>query len=251
MEKSFSEYMKIGGLPYVAGMSHDQEKRNLYLEGIYNTVILNDIEERQSRKEKEPAKRKINDIALLKMIAKYLAGSVGSLISVRNVTNYLVSTGRKVSPNTVDDYVDALCESFIFYTVERFDVSGKEILKNNRKYYMVDLGLRNFVLPRKQYDIGFSFENVIYFELLRRGCQVYIGKIGNAEVDFVARKDEDIIYYQVTADMTSEETFEREMASLRKIKDNYEKIVLTLDHYTPGNYEGIKVVNALEWLLGE
>ncbi|RAQ30090.1 ATPase [Hydrogeniiclostridium mannosilyticum] len=251
MEKdaAFAEFMKIGGLPYVARMDRKKEKVNTYLEGIYNTVIIKDIEERQRRREKDPNKRKITDIALLKAISKYLASVIGSPVSIRGITDYLASNGRKVSANTVDDYVEALIEAFIFYDAERFDIAGKELLKSNRKFYMVDLGLRSHILPKKRYDLGFSLENIVFFELLRRGYQVNIGKVGNAEVDFVARKDDDIIYYQVTADMTAEETFERELKPLRLIKDNYEKTVLTLDKFTIGNYEGIKVVNAIDWLL--
>lgn len=243
------EYMKVGGLPYAVTMDRKGEKLNTYLEGIYNTVIVKDIEERQNRKEKDPTRRKVTDITLLKNIAKFLAGVVGSPVSVRSVTDYLISNGRRISPNTVDDYMEALCESFIFYEAERFDIAGKELLKSNRKMYIVDLGLRNHILPKKKYDLGFGIENIVYFELLRRGYQVNIGKLGDAEVDFVARKSDEIIYYQVTADMTAEETFEREMKPLKQIKDNYEKKILTLDRFTLGNYEGIKVVNVADWLL--
>ncbi len=248
-EKIFSEYLAVGGLPYIASMDQNTEKLNTYLEGIYNTVIIKDIEERQSRKESDPSKRRVSNIALLKSIAKFLASIVGSPISIRSVTDYLISNGRKVSPNTVDNYIEALCEAFIFYEVERFDIAGKELLKTNKKYYMVDLGLRNYILPKRTYDLGFSIENIVYFELLRRGYQVNIGKLGDTEVDFVARKNDEIKYYQVTADMTAESTFTREMRSLKAINDNYEKIVLTLDRFTLGNYEGIKVINVLDWLL--
>ena len=144
--------------------------------------------------------------------------------------------------------MEALSKSFVFYPVERFDIVGKQILKANKKWYMVDLGLRNHILPRKNYDLGFSIENVVYFELLRRGYHVNIGKFAAAEVDFVAQKQGALTYFQVTADMTAEETFEREMRPLRGIKDNYEKIVLTLDRFSVGNYEGIRVVNVLDWL---
>lgn len=248
-EKAFSEYLAVGGLPYIASMDQNTEKLNTYLEGIYNTVIIKDIEERQSRKESDPSKRRVSNIALLKSIAKFLASVVGSPISIRSVTDYLISNGRKVSPNTVDNYIEALCESFVFYEVERFDIAGKELLKTNKKYYMVDLGLRNYILPKRTYDLGFSIENIVYFELLRRGYQVNIGKLGDTEVGFVARKNDEIKYYQVTADMTAESTFTREMRSLKAINDNYEKIVLTLDRFTLGNYEGIKVINVLDWLL--
>jgi hypothetical protein len=159
-------------LPYVAGMDRTPEKVDIYLEGIYNTVIVRDIEDRQARKETDPSKRKITDIALLKTIARYLSSVIGSPVSVRSITDYLISNGRKISPNTVNDYVEALTESFIFYPVERFDIVGKQLLKANRKFYMVDLGIRNHILPRRNYDLGFSIENVVYFELLRRGYKV-------------------------------------------------------------------------------
>lgn len=248
-EEAFAEFLKTGGIPYVAVMNRTEEKVNQYLEGIYNTVIVKDIEERQARKEKEGGKRKITDIALLKTIARYLASVIGSPVSVKSITDYLISSGRKVSPNTVSDYVEALMESFIFYPAERFDIVGKQLLRVNKKMYMVDLGLRNHILPRKRYDLGFSIENIVFFELLRRGYQVNIGKYGSTEVDFVAQKQGILTYYQVTADMTAEETFEREMRPLRGIQDNYEKIVLTLDHFSLGNYDGIKVVNVMDWLL--
>ena len=248
-EQAFADYMKNGGLPYVAVMDRTDEKVDAYLEGTYNTVIIKDIEVRQSRRERDPEKRKITDIVLLKTIARFLAGVIGSPVSIRSVTDYLISSGRKVSPNTVDDYVEALTEAFIFYPAERFDITGKQLFKNKKKFYMVDLGLRNHILPKRRYDLGFSIENIIFFELMRRGYKVMIGKIGIAEVDFIAQKQGVLTYYQVTADMTSQEMFEREMRPLRAIRDNYEKIVLTLDRFTIGNYDGIKVVNVEDWLL--
>lgn len=248
-DDAFSEYMRYGGMPYVASMSKTDEKVNTYIEGIYNTVVVKDIEDRQRRRETDPDKRKINDIALLKTIAKYLSSVVGSPVSVKSVTDYLTSNGRRVSPNTVDDYMDALAESYIFYPAERFDIVGKEILKSNKKWYIVDLGIRNHILPRKNYDLGFSIENIVYFELLRKGYKVNIGKYANSEIDFVAQKNGILTYFQVTADMTNESTFEREMTPLRNIKDNYEKIVLTLDKFSVGNYEGIKVINLIDWLI--
>ena len=250
-QKAFSEYMNTGGLPYVASMNRKDEKIDQYLEGIYNTVIVKDIEDRQVRKEKDVSKRKITDIVLLKTLARYLSSVIGSPVSIKSITNYLISSGRKVSNNTVNDYVHALTESFIFYPVQRFDVVGKQLLKTNVKLYIVDLGLRNHILPRRQYDLGFSVENIVYFELLRRGYKVNVGKLGSTEVDFVAQKQGIIIYYQVTADMVSKQTFEREMKPLKSINDNYEKIILTLDTFTIGNYEGIKVMNVIDWLLDE
>ena len=248
-EQGLSEYMRDGGLPYVAVMDRTPEKVDTYLEGIYNTVIVKDIEDRQARKESDTDKRKINDILLLKTIARYLASIVGNPVSIRSITDYFISNGRKISPNTVSDYVEALTESFIFYPAERFDIIGKQLLKANRKMYIVDLGLRNHILPRRQYDLGFSLENIVYFELLRRGYRVMIGKVGSTEVDFVAEKQGTYTYFQVTADMTAQETFEREMKPLRRIRDNYEKIVLTGDRLTLGNYDGIQVKYLPDWLL--
>lgn len=249
-DRGFAEYLRTGGLPYLAVMDRTPQKVETYLEGIYNTVIVRDIEDRQARKESDPSKRKVTDITLLKTIAKYLASVVGSPVSIRGITEYLISSGRKVSPNTVDNYVEVLTESFIFYPAERFDIVGKQLLKVNKKMYIVDLGLRNHILPRRNYDLGFSLENMVYFELLRRGYKVMIGKVGNTEVDFVAEKQGVYTYFQVTADMTAEETFEREMRPLTLIRDNYEKIVLTADHLTVGNYNGILVKNLSDWLLG-
>lgn len=248
-EEAFAEFMKTGGIPYVAAMNRTDEKVDQYLEGIYNTVIVKDIEQRQLRKEKEGNTRKITDIALLKNIARYLASVIGSPASMKSITNYLTSSGRKISQNTVSDYVDVLKESFIFYSVERFDIVGKQLLKINNKLYMVDMGIRNHILPRKHYDLGFTIENIVFLELMRRGYKINIGKYGTTEVDFVVQKENVLTYYQVTADMTAEETFEREMRPLRSIPDNYEKVVLTLDRFSLGNYDGIKVVNVIDWLL--
>lgn len=248
-EQALSKYMRFGGFPYLSQMENTADKVNTYLEGIYNTVVVKDIEDRQARKNTDPNKRKITDITLLKTISRYLASVVGSPVSVKSVSDYLTSSGRKISPNTVNDYMEALREAFIFYPVERFDIVGKQLLKVNRKWYIVDLGLRNHILPRRKYDLGYSLENIVFFELLRRGYEVNVGKNGDAEVDFVARKEDILLYYQVTADMTNEETFNREIKPLQSIKDNYEKTILTLDHMTPGNYDGIKVVHLLDWLI--
>ena len=250
-ESAFADYIKYGGLPFVATMDRTDDKVDTYLEGIYNTVIVKDIEDRQKRQKSNSDKRKINDIPLLKTIAKYLSSVIGSPVSLRGITNYLVSSGRKISANTVSNYEDALIESFIFYPAERFDIVGKQLLKANKRYYMVDLGIRNHILPRKYYDLGFSVENIVFFELLRRGCKVTIGKYQENEVDFVAEKRGEFTYIQVTADMVSESTFDREMKPLYAIQDNYEKIVLTLDKLTVGNYDGIKVVNVIDWLLNK
>lgn len=244
-----AQYMQNGGLPYIAKLSNEAEKVDMYLEGIYNTIIVKDIEERQKRKEADPNKRKVNDIALLKNISKFLASSVGSPVSMKSIADYITSSGRSISQSTVSDYVDALVEPYIFYPVERYDVPGKQLLKMNQKMYIVDLGIRRHLLPRKRYDLGASLENVIYLELLRRGYKVNIGKVGAAEIDFVARKGDNVYYFQVTASMVEESTFQREMAPLKAVSDNYPKTIITLDRYTPGNYEGIQVVHAIDWLL--
>lgn len=248
-EDAFAEYLKYGAMPFVATMDKSDDKVDSYLEGIYNTVIVRDIEDRQIRLEDTKALRKITDIHLLKTIAKYLASVIGSPISVRGIANYLVSSGQKVSPNTVNNYLEALQEAFIFYSADRFDIVGKQVLQTNPKYYMVDLGIRNHILPRRIYDLGFSIENVVFFELMRRGYHVYVGKLYNTEVDFVAQKQGVITYIQVSASMLDSETFAREIKPLNSIKDNYEKVILTLDKLTPGNYNGIKVINLIDWLL--
>ena len=244
-----AEYMRNGSLPYIAKLDGEAEKVDMYLEGIYNTIVVKDIEERQKRKETDPNKRKVNDIALLKNISKFLASSVGSPVSMKSIADYITSGGRSISQATVSDYVNALAESYIFYPTGRYDILCKQLLKTNQKMYIVDLGIRRHLLPRKRYDLGFSLENVVYLELLRRGYEVNIGKVGATEIDFIARKGDDVLYFQVTASMVEETTFEREMAPLKAINDNYPKTIITLYRYTLGNYEGIQVVNAIDWLL--
>ncbi|MCR5306198.1 MAG: ATP-binding protein [Oscillospiraceae bacterium] len=249
-DEVFAEYMRIGGFPYIAQMDGAKEKAEMYLEGIYNTIIVKDIEERQKRRETDPNKRKISDLTLLKNIAKFLSGSVGSPISIKSISDYITSSGRKVSANTISDYVSALTEAFVFYPAERYDIIGKQTLKMNQKLYIVDLGIRNHLLPRRNYDLGFSLENIVFFELLRRGCKVSIGKLGNTEVDYIAEKDSRLHYYQVTASLTDENTFNREITPLKALADNYPKTILTLDRFSLGDYNGIEVVNAVDWLLG-
>ncbi|MDO5150357.1 MAG: ATP-binding protein [Oscillospiraceae bacterium] len=246
-DELFTEYMADGGFPYIATMDRNKEKIDTYLEGIYNTIIIKDIEERQVRKGTE--KRKVTDLSLLKNISRFLSGSVGNLISIKSVSDYIVSTGRKVSPNTVADYIDVLTEAFIFYPVERFDIQGKQLLQQNQKYYIADTGLRRYMLPKKSYDIGFTLENIIYLELCRRGYKVYVGKNGVKEVDFVVKKNDVIEYFQVTASMIDENTFNREITPLNNIRDHYLKTILTLDRFSPGNYNGIIVENAVDWLM--
>lgn len=246
---ALAAYMSDGGFPYVSVMEHSKSKTDMYIEGIYNTIIVKDIEDRQKKRDSDPNKRKITDIVLLKSIAKFLANSIGNPISFKSIADYITSTGRKVSQSTVSDYVEALCEAFIFYPTLRFDIGGKELMKNNQKYYIVDLGLRRHLIAKHSYDLGFSLENLVYLELLRRGYNVCVGKVGNTEVDFVAKKNDRYYYFQVTDNMTSESTFNREITPLQNIPDNYPKTILTNDRLTLGNYNGIEVVNVIDWLL--
>lgn len=246
-EEAFQKYMKTGGFPYISQIQLQNEQIDMYLEGIYNTVIVKDIEERINRKNS----KSVTDIALLKAISKYLSSVVGSPVSIRSITNYFKSNERKTSPNTISNYVEALCESYLYYPVEVMDVSRKEVLKSNKKYYIVDPGIRNYILPKQFYDLGFTIENIVYLELLRRRYNVNIGRNGRTEVDFISKKNDVYTYIQVTASLVDENTFNREIRPLKQIEDNYEKIILTLDRYTLGNYEGIKVINIIDWLLEE
>lgn len=246
-EEAFQKYMKTGGFPYIHQIQLLNEQIDMYLEGIYNTVIVKDIEERINRKNS----KSVTDIALLKAISKYLSSVVGSPVSIRSITNYFKSNERTTSPNTISNYVEALCESYLYYPVEVMDVSCKEVLKSNKKYYIVDPGIRNYILPKQFYDLGFTIENIVYLELLRRRYNVNIGRNGRTEVDFIAKRNDVYTYIQVTASLVDENTFNREIRPLKQIKDNYEKIILTLDRYTLGNYEGIKVINIIDWLLEE
>lgn len=246
-EEAFQKYIKTGGFPYINQIQLLNEQIDMYLEGIYNTVIVKDIEERINRKNS----KSVTDIALLKAISKYLSSVVGSPVSIRSITNYFKSNERKTSPNTISNYVEALCESYLYYPVEVMDVSGKEVLKSNKKYYIVDPGIRNYILPKQFYDLGFTIENIVYLELLRRRYNVNIGRNGRTEVDFIAKRNDVYTYIQVTASLVDENTFNREIRPLQQIEDNYEKIILTLDRYTLGNYEGIKVINIVDWLLEE
>lgn len=246
-EEAFQKYIKTGGFPYIHQIQLLNEQIDMYLEGIYNTVIVKDIEERINRKNS----KSVTDIALLKAISKYLSSVVGSPVSIRSITNYFKSNERTTSPNTISNYVEALCESYLYYPVEVMDVSGKEVLKSNKKYYIVDSGIRNYILPKQFYDLGFTIENIVYLELLRRRYNVNIGRNGRTEIDFIAKRNDVYTYIQVTASLVDENTFNREIRPLKQIKDNYEKIILTLDRYTLGNYEGIKVINIIDWLLEE
>ena len=251
----FDAYMRFGGMPGIADVGLDQEKALVLLEGIYSTVIMRDILERETRR----GQKRITDPVLLKKIVMFLADNIGSSISVSSIGNTLVNEGlledgrRKGTPSshTVQTYVDALLESYFFYEIKRFDIKGKEFLRTLGKYYIVDIGLRNYLLGFRNRDSGHALENVVYFELLRRGYDVSIGKVDNAEVDFIATKADDKIYVQVTESMTSEDVRKRELTPLQKISDNYEKIVLSMNPGMDSSYEGIKSMDLIEWLISE
>ena len=246
-DEVFAKYMISGGFPYLTEFFQETNQMDLYLDGIYNTVIVKDIEDREKRK--IDTKRRISDFSLLRNIARFLASSVGSPISTKSITNFITSSGRKISQNTVAAYLEILKEAYVFYAVDRFDISGKQLMKTNQKFYIVDVGLRRYLLPRKIYDIGFTLENIVFLELLKRGYQLNTGKAGNTEVDFIARKNDLIIYIQVTASLIESSTFEREIKPLQSIKDNHPKYILTLDRFTAGNYDGIVVMNVVDWLV--
>ena len=251
----FDAYMRFGGMPGIADIGLDQEKALMLLEGIYSTVIMRDILERENRK----GQSRITDPVLLKKIIMFLDDNIGSNISVSSIGNTLMNEGlldngkRKGTPSvhTVQSYINALLESYFFYEIKRFDIKGKEFLRTLGKYYIVDIGLRNYLLGFRNRDSGHALENIVYFELLRRGYDVSIGKIDNSEVDFVATKADNKIYVQVTESMTSEDVRKRELSPLQKISDNYEKIILSLNPGMDSSYNGIKSINLIDWLISE
>lgn len=255
LREVFDAYMRFGGMPGIADVGLDQEKTMVLLDGIYSTVVMRDILERENRR----GQKRITDPILLRKIILFLADNIGSSVSVSSIGNILINEGlledgkRKGTPSahTVQAYVNALLESYFFYDIKRFDIKGKEYLRTLGKYYIVDIGLRNYLLGFRNRDSGHAIENVVYFELLRRGYDVAIGKIENSEVDFIATKMDDKLYVQVTESMISEDTRRRELTPLQKIRDNYEKIVLSLDTGMESSYEGIKSINLVDWLIGE
>ena len=253
LREVFDAYMRFGGMPGIADVGLDQEKALTLLDGIYSTVIVRDILEREKRR----GQRQITDAVLLRKIILFLADNIGSTISVSSIGNTLVhegllEDGKRAgvpSTHTVQAYVSALMESYFFYDIKRFDIKGKEYLRTMGKYYIVDIGLRNYLLGFRNRDCGHAIENVVYFELLRRGYDVAIGKVGNAEIDFIATKADDKLYIQVTESMDSETVRERELAPLTKIRDNYEKVILSLNPGMDASYDGIKSLNLIDWLL--
>lgn len=251
-EELFEAYLKFGGMPGIADIGLDTDKAMTLLDGIYSTVVMRDILER----EKRMGQRQITDADLLRKIIMFLADNIGSSTSVTSIGNTLVNEGlldssRKTKPavQTVQAYVGALLESYIFYEAKRYDIKGKEYLRTLGKFYIVDIGLRNYLLGLRDVDTGHILENIVYFELLRRGYDTAIGKIGNIEVDFIAANADEKIYYQVTQTMVSEQTRERELRPLMQIRDNYEKIILTMDRGLYNSVDGIKIINIIDWLF--
>ncbi len=253
LREVFDAYMRFGGMPGIADIGLGQEKAMSLLDGIYSTVVVRDILEREKRR----GQRQITDSALLRKIVLFLADNIGSSVSVSSIGNTLMNEGlledgkRKGTPSThtVQAYVGALLESYFFYEIKRFDIKGKEYLRTLGKYYIVDIGLRNYLLGFRNRDGGHAIENMVYFELFRRGYDVAIGKIDNQEVDFIATTADDKLYIQVTESMQSEDVRKRELAPLQKIRDNYEKIVLSLEPGLDASYDGIKSLNLIDWLL--
>ncbi len=249
----FNAYMRFGGMPGIADVGLEQEKALALLDGIYSTVVIRDILEREKRK----GQKQITDPTLLRKIILFLADNIGSSVSISSIGNTLVNEGlldegsRKGTPSvhTVQSYVNALLESYFFYEMKRFDIKGKEYLRTLGKYYIVDIGLRNYLLGFRNRDSGHAIENVVYFELLRRGYDAAIGKIGNGEIDFIATTADEKKYIQVTESMMSEDVRNRELAPLKSVRDNYEKIVLSLEPGLDASYEGIKSENLIDWLL--
>ena len=255
LREVFDAYLRFGGMPGIADVGLDQEHALTLLDGIYSTVVVHDILEREKRR----GQRQITDPVLLRKIILFLADNIGCTVSANSIGNTLVNEGlleggtRKNAPSahTVQAYVGALLESYIFYEVKRFDIKGKEYLRTLGKYYIADIGLRNYLLGFRDRDTGHVLENIVYFELLRRGFDVAIGKIDNAEIDFIASNAEEKLYVQVTESMSSEEVRRRELAPLQKVRDNYEKMILSLDPGLETSFEGIKSKNLIDWLISE
>ena len=236
IEDGFNDYMVYGAMPYVTKLN-DIEIIKEYLQTLYNTILLKDIVKRKS----------IKNVGILEDLSRFLCDSIGSIISPKSIADTMTSKGRKVSSITIDNYTTYLCESLLFYQCDRYDIRGKQNLETLSKLYLVDQGFKT-ILTKQNANFGHTLENIIYIELLRRNYKVQIGKISDTEVDFICQRFEETKYIQVAASVLDEKTFERELRPLQIIKDNYEKIIITLDTL-PIEKDGIKVVNAKEFLL--
>ena len=242
LRENFNDYLRFGSFPYIAQLERSDAIVTPYIDGIYNTILVKDVAKREG----------ITDISLLESIVRFVAGSIGSPISTKKISDTINSSGRRISVNTVDNYLRALNDSYILYKADRYDIKGRQLLKTLGKYYIVDTGIRNMLLSSSAADLGHLIENVVFLELRRRGYKVNVGKMQENEVGFVASDMDGRTYYQVSASVLDAGTLSRELAPLKKIPDNYPKLLLTLDEVGAGsNYEGIRQVNLLHWLLGE
>lgn len=238
LQKAYRQYIELGSFPYLLQLD-DTSQIQEYLRGIYSTVVLKDILSRN----------KIGDVMMLESIISFMLDNIGNIVSTKKISDTMTSLGRKINVRTVESYLTALVESYILYEVKRYDVKGRQHLKTLGKYYVVDIGFRNLLLGNKGLDIGFVLENIVYLELIRRGYSVFIGKVGLLEIDFVVSKGNEYKYYQVSASVRDSSTLERELKSLRAVSDSYEKFVLTLDDDPVRDYNGIKVMNVLDFLV--
>lgn len=245
-EEKFQRYLQFGGMPILREYQFNEARSNQALEGIYSTVVLRDILQRNNQV----------DQRILQKIMLFLCSNIGSITSPNNIGNVLSYEGdiqqgsrKNVAGKTVDKYISMLRSAFIFFSVGRYDVKGKQLLKTLEKNYIIDMGFRNMLLGYRDADRGHIIENIVFLELIRRDYRVYIGKVGETEIDFVAEKPNDKLYIQVTESMQSPETRDRELKPLRMIPDNYEKIVLSMDRNYINSYDGIKSLNLIDWLL--
>ncbi len=237
--RKYNEYSIYGGFPYLINLENSNEKIE-YLDSIYNTVIVKDVINR----------KKVNDVMMLESICRFLFDSIGSSVSTKKISDTLASNGRKNSVHTVEEYINSLLESYVLYKVNRFDIKGKQLLKTQEKYYLSDLGLRTYLLGKNNNkDLGHILENIIFLELKRKGYRIYIGKNDSTEVDFVVETEDEYIYIQVALSVRDEQTLQRELKSLESISNHYKKYIITLD-YDTNNYNGIKQISAIDFLLG-
>ena len=238
LTKKYRNYITNSSFPYTLELNTKKEI-NIYLEGIYNSIILKDIATR----------KKTIDIPMLGSVIKFMFDNIGNLCSSTNISNSMTSAGRKISVHTVESYLDSLLESFVLYRAERYDIKGKQYLSSGFKYYVCDIGLRYYLLGDKKVDMGHILENVVYLELLRRGYEVYVGKIGNSEVDFIATGENGDEYYQVALTVDDEKTLARELEPLDNVSDHNPKYLLTMDDVPTMSHNGIKQKYVLDWLL--
>ena len=235
----YVDYLQNSSFPYACQLKDQHEEIRNYLDSLYNTILIKDIMQRN----------KIKDPMMLKSILKFIFDSIGSPLSSKKIADTMTSSGRKIDARTVERYLDVLRESYIIYQAKRYNIKGKQHLKTLEKYYVVDVGFRFMLFGTKQMDAGHILENVVYLELLRRGYDVYVGKVDEMEVDFVAQNRKGTTYIQVALSVREEKTLERELKSLKAIKDHYPKLLLTMDDDPEVHYDGIKKINARDWLL--